>query len=330
MSAPPDERPLVVVLGASGFLGSAVVAALAELPVRLRAVSRRPVRLPAATGVEYRTGDLTDQVTLGDAVRGAHAVLPFTARIRGASGWRLAEGDTAAERVNVGVVRDLVDVLASARRTGAEPPAVLFPGSNTQVGPVDTDWIDGTETDAPQGEYDRQKHTAELLLKEATAAGAIRAASLRLPPVVGPPGPTAEDRGVISTMARRALAGEPLTLWHDGTVRRDFLYVEDAARAFATALGHIDALAGRHYLVGTGQPRSIGDVFRSVADAVARHRSIPAVPVMTVPPPVESEGSDVRSLCVDPSAFVSATGWRAVTPLEAAIDRTVAALAARH
>ncbi|MEU3950505.1 NAD-dependent epimerase/dehydratase [Streptomyces sp. NPDC029526] len=332
MSARLDDRPLVVVLGASGFLGSAVLAALSELPVRLRAVSRRPVRPPAGARArtECRAADLTDRAALAGAVHGADAVLPFTARIRGASGWRLAEGDSAAERVNVGVVRDLVEVLAAARRPGAAPPAVLFPGSNTQVGPVDSDWIDGTETDRPQGEYDRQKHTAELLLKEATTAGAVRAVSLRLPPVFGPSGSTAEDRGVVSTMARRALAGEPLTLWNDGTVRRDFLYVEDAARAFVTALGQVDALAGRHYLVGTGQPRSLGDVFRTVADAVARHQGIPAVPVGTVPAPAESEGTDVRSLCVDPSAFVAATGWRAVTPLDTALDRTVAALATRR
>ncbi|MCP3759038.1 NAD-dependent epimerase/dehydratase family protein [Streptomyces sp. TBY4] len=328
MSAP--QR--VVVLGASGFLGSAVVRALAADPgVRVRAVSRRPVELPGdlAGRVEVVAADLARGDALARAVAGADAVLPFAARIRGASGWRLSPDDTEAERVNVGLVRDLVALLAERAPGGAgRPPAIVFPGSNTQVGRVAAERIDGSEPDRPEGTYDRQKHAAETLLKEAAAAGLARAVSLRLPPVYGPPSPTAEDRGVVSTMIRRALAGEPLTMWHDGTVRRDLLYVEDAARAFTTALAHADRLTGRHFLVGTGRARPLGEVFGAVARAVSRRTGAAAVPVVSVEPPANADATDFRSLEVDPSAFTSATGWRARIALDEALDRTVAAVAA--
>ncbi|MEU2389653.1 NAD-dependent epimerase/dehydratase [Streptomyces sp. NPDC007369] len=324
----------VVVLGASGFIGSAVVRALADAGtpgVRVRAVSRRPVRLPdrLAGRVEVVAADLTEPGALARAVAGADAVLPFTARIRGASGWRLSEDDTEAERVNVGLIRDLVAVLGG-RPSGStrRPPVVVFPGSNTQVGRVGVERIDGSEPDRPEGVYDRQKHAAESLLKEASAAGLARAVSLRLPPVYGPPAPTAEDRGVVSTMIRRALAGEPLTMWHDGTVRRDLLYVDDAARAFAAALAHADALDGRHFLIGTGRAQPLGEVFRAVARAVSRCTGADPVPVVSVTPPPHADPTDFRSLEVDPSSFVTATGWRALTPLDEALDRTVTAVAA--
>ncbi|MFB7174376.1 NAD-dependent epimerase/dehydratase family protein [Streptomyces sp. NPDC056254] len=326
MSAP--ER--VVVLGASGFLGSAVVRALAaDRTVRVRAVSRRPVPLPGgiAGRVEVLTGDLTSRDVLARAVAGADAVLPFAARIRGASGWRLSEDDEEAERVNVGLVRDLVAVLAERPSGRTGPPAVVFPGSNTQVGRVAAERIDGSEPDRPEGVYDRQKHAAESLLKEAAAQGLARAVSLRLPPVYGPGCPTADDRGVVSTMIRRALAGEPLTMWHDGTVRRDLLYVEDAARAFTAALGHAEALSGRHFLVGTGRALPLGEVFGAVACAVARHTGAEPVPVVSVEPPAHADPTDFRSLEVDPSAFTAATGWRAGTALDEALDRTVSAVA---
>lgn len=320
-------RPLVVVLGASGFLGSAVARLVAGLPVRLRLVARRDIAVPAGgvAATEVRRADLTAPGAIADAVAGADVVFPFAAQIRGASGWRIAEGDVVAERTNVGLVRDLTEAL---RPVLGHPPVVVFPGSNTQVGKVTTDRIDGSEPDHPEGAYDRQKQAAEELLKAATAAGRIRATSLRLPPVFGDPAaPTADDRGIVSTMARRALAGQELTMWHDGTVRRDLLYVADAAQAFVTAMGHADALAGRHFLLGTGRPQPLGEVFRAIAAAVARHTGAEPVPVRSVPPPPHAEESDFRSVDVDPSAFVAATGWRCTVPLDEALDRTVAALA---
>ncbi|MFF5103863.1 NAD-dependent epimerase/dehydratase family protein [Streptomyces sp. NPDC000134] len=321
---PAAGRPLVVVLGASGFLGSAVVRALAELPVRVRAVARREPDAPGS--VETRRTDLARPGAVAEAVAGCDAVFPFAAHIRGPSGWRIAEGDETAERIHVGLVRDLVAALRD--RAGGPPPVVVFPGSNTQVGKVTADRIDGTEEDRPEGVYDRQKHTAERLLMAATEAGHLRATSLRLPPVFGPPAAaTTDDRGVVSTMIRKALAGEPLTMWHDGTVRRDLLNIEDAARAFVTALDHADELAGRHYLLGTGRAPALGDVFRSIAAAVARHTGREPVPVVPVPPPPHFEGSDLRSVEVDPSAFTAVTGWTCRVPLEEALARTVAALA---
>ncbi|MFA7761425.1 NAD-dependent epimerase/dehydratase family protein [Streptomyces sp. NPDC048723] len=320
------DRPLVVVLGASGFLGSAVVRALAELPVRVRAVARREMDVPG--DVEVRRTDLARPGALAEAVAGCDAVFPFAAHIRGPSGWRIAEGDETAERIHVGLVRDLVATLQD--RVDGPPPVVVFPGSNTQVGKVTADRIDGSEDDRPEGVYDQQKHAAERLLMKATAEGRIRATSLRLPPVFGPPAAgTADDRGVVSTMIRRALAGDPLTMWHDGTVRRDLLNIDDAARAFVTALDHADELAGRHYLVGTGRAPSLGDVFREIADAVARHTGAEPVPVVSVTPPPHVEVSDFRSVEVDPSAFTAITGWTCRVPLDEALARTVAALAER-
>ncbi len=175
-------RPLVVVFGASGFLGSAVSRTLSALPVRLRVVARRETVLPGAplAEVEVCRADLTARGAVADAVKDADVVFPFAARIRGTSGWRIAEDDTEAERTHVGMVRELVEVVDDS-------PVVVFPGSNTQVGKVEADRIDGTEDDHPVGVYDRQKHTAEWILKEATHAGRIRAVSLRCPRCSVPP-----------------------------------------------------------------------------------------------------------------------------------------------
>ncbi|MEZ3182533.1 NAD-dependent epimerase/dehydratase [Streptomyces pimonensis] len=323
-----SRRPLVAVLGASGFVGSAVIRELARRPIRLRAVARRPTPIPddARAETEVLSVDLTDPGALAAAVENADAVLHLVACIGGEATWRISDGDTLAERVNVGLMEDLIDVLRT--RTGqGPPPAVVFAGTTLEVGLPDRTRIDGSERDAPQGVYGRQKLAAERALKRATAEGVVRGVTLRLPTVFGQgPESTVMDKGVVVTMVRRALAGEPLSMWHDGTVRRDLVYVDDAAGAFAAALDHVDALAGRHWLIGTGRGEGLGEVFTAIARTVARHTGRPAVPVVSVEPPVEAEAVDFHSVEVDSTAFRSVTGWRPLVPLQEALERTVTSL----
>ncbi|MBM0231403.1 NAD-dependent epimerase/dehydratase [Micromonospora sp. STR1_7] len=323
--------PRIALLGASGFIGSAVLAELARRPVVIRTVARRPVLVPrqSRATIEVRSADLTEPGEMAAAVLGADIVVHSIAHIAGSSSWRLGDRDIAAERVNVGLVRDLVGVLAD-RRSGGPPPTVVFAGAVTQTGPYQGEAIDGTEPDRPAGEYDRQKLAAESLLMSAHAAGVLRAVSLRLPAVFGPaPYAASPDKGVVSTMARRALAGEPLTMWHDGSVRRDLLFVADAARAFGAALDGSARVAGRHWVLGTGHGTPLGEVFTMIAAMAAEHTGTPPVRVVAVEPPPYADAGDFRHLTVDSTAFQAAVGWRPRVPLAEALRDTVAFWARR-
>lgn len=194
-----SDRPLVVVLGASGFVGSALVAELVRRDVRLRLVARRPAVVPpghaAEAEVEVRTADLTVAGQVAEAIAGADAVINLLLYTGGGGTWRAAEDESPGERVNVGVVRDIVTAIRAERRDGP-PPVVLFPGSTSQVGPRAEARIDGTEPDAPVTAYDRQKLAAERELKAATKEGLLRGVTLRLGTVFGGRvSPTATDRG---------------------------------------------------------------------------------------------------------------------------------------
>jgi len=300
------KRPLVVLLGATGFVGSAVLRELAVRDVRVRAVSRGAASVPedARAEIEVHTADLTEPGRLAQAIAGADVVIHTIAYIAGSTTWRINEGDSAAERVNVGLVRDLVAV--------------------SQVGPTDKEVLDGSEPDWPQGEYDRQKLAAERVLLDAHAERILRAVSIRLPTVFGyGPRSTARDKGVVSTMVRRALAGEPITMWHDGTVRRDLLYVEDVARALVAAVDHVDALAGRPWLLGSGRGLPLGEVFTTVASLVAERTGKPPVRVVSVPPPEHAEPGDFHNITIDATPFRSVSGWRPKVPLTDALRHTV-------
>ncbi|MBB6421382.1 NAD-dependent epimerase/dehydratase [Streptomyces sp. AK010] len=309
------EAPVVTVLGASGFIGSVVTAALAARSTRVRAVARRPSPLPERNAhlVQVHTADLTDPAHLADAVAGSHAVVNL---VLSSGGWRAADS-AEGRRVNVGVLHDLLGVLGRRRGTGA-PPVVIQAGAVPQ-GPV---------PEEPATVYEQQKQQAERALEEAGREGVVRGVVLRLPTVFGDGHRDVHDRGVVAAMIRRALAGEPLTMWHDGTVLRDLIYVHDVARAVLAALEHADELAGGRWPVGAGRSLPLGEVFRAIAATVAAHTDRPPVPVVTVEPPDHAPVTDFRDVVVDNSAFHAVTGWHPRTPFPLALRNTVAALAA--
>ncbi|CAM5280070.1 UDP-glucose 4-epimerase [Streptomyces spiroverticillatus] len=321
----PGALPVVTVLGASGFVGSAVLAAFARRPVLLRAVARRTSHVPAtgAARTQVRTADLTRAGQVADAVAGADVVIHLVTH---SGGWRAAESDPASRAVNVGVMEMLCEALSDRRRDGPGP-LVLYAGAASQIGLPPDRPVDGSEPDRPETAYDRHKLAAERLLKEATADSVMRGVSLRLPTVFGHVGEHAPDRGVVAFMIRRALAGEPLTLWHDGTVARDLVHVDDIAEAFTAAADHPDELSGNHWLLGAGRGDPLGAVCRTVSRLVADRLGKPPVPVVSTAPPKDAPATDFRSVTIDSSPFRSVTGWRPRTPLHTALERTVAALA---
>ncbi|MGX7825633.1 NAD-dependent epimerase/dehydratase family protein [Actinokineospora sp. 24-640] len=296
----------VAVLGGSGFVGTAVAGRLAAAGMAVRVVARDPGSPPYPAV----RADLTRPGRVAAAVAGADVVLSLVLHT-GSGSWRVEpEQADAAAAVNVGIARAAVS-------TGLP---VLLAGSTSQAGPAAGERLDGGEADEPESAYDRQKLAAERIV---VAAGGI---CLRLPTVYGP-GP--KDRGVVSAMARRALAGEPLTVWGSGAMRRDLVHVDDVAEAFLAAVRHREALAGRHWLIGTGTGVSVRELFELVAGAVAERTGAAPVPVRSVPPPAHATEADLRGQVADPAAFAAVTGWRPRVALADGVGGVVASLSTK-
>ena len=102
----------VLVTGASGFVGGAVVRALLAQGYRVRVLLRRPAAVAPRSGVEVAAGDVTDRASL------ERAMLACPAVIHCAADYRLALLPAEVDRmilVNVGGTRN---ILAAARATG--------------------------------------------------------------------------------------------------------------------------------------------------------------------------------------------------------------------
>ena len=169
---------------------------------------------------------------------------------------------------------------------------------------------------------------AESMLEEAVRGGSSRGTTLRLANVYGPGAAHGSAaRGILTRMMRRALHGEALTLYGDGAQLRDYFYIDDAVDAFlAAAIGAVRT-DGRHFVVGSGEGRSLAEAFAAVAQAAERLSGRKA-PVMRVPPPAGLSPIEARSVMVNAARFRSATGWAPRVAFADGIERTLAALQA--
>lgn len=294
--ATPARPPLVTVLGGAGFIGSAVVHELARRPVRVRVVSRGRAPLPSDPVAEVSACriDLTEPGSVQRAVANADAVIHLAAPNSGGQSWRATGSGT--DRMNAGLMRDLVDAAQG------DPPVVIFASTV----------LAGAPNHEPTDDYVRHKRMSEEILLQATADGRVQGVVLRPVTIYGQsPLTGSTGRGVISVMARKAVAGEPITMWNDGSVMRSFMHVRDAARAFVAALQYADRVRGQSWTLGTDRQERLGDVFAAIVRTAAEVTGGPEVPMVTVPPPEDATVHDFRSHrpVADHSAFGAVTGW---------------------
>ncbi len=82
--------------------------------------------------------------------------------------------------------------------------------------------------------------------------------------------------GVLAIFASRLLNGQPPMIFEDGEQRRDFVHVNDVARAFAEAL-FLPKAAGGTFNIGSGHDRSVREVANELARAMGRNAIEPEI-----------------------------------------------------
>ncbi|MFD5213598.1 NAD-dependent epimerase/dehydratase family protein [Microbacterium sp. NPDC058345] len=252
---------IVLVTGASGFLGRAVAARLVAAGHDVRTLQRRPSGVEGATDI---LGSITDPRLVARATDGVEGIVHLAAKVS------LAGAPKEFRTVNVEGTRTLLDAAGVAgvtRLVQVSSPSVAYAGA-ALVGV-------GTEPASParaRGEYARTKAEAELLAL-ARDSPKMRVVAIR-PHLVWGPG----DTQLIGRIVERARRGR-LPLLNGGTALIDTTYVDNAASGIVAALHRADAAHGRAFVLTNGEPRPVGDLLAGIclaADVRPPRWSIPA------------------------------------------------------
>lgn len=311
----------ILVTGASGVLGTSLVAALRHVPCRIIRLSRDPsklVHLDGAARIEDRKGDIRSAETWAAELPGSDVVF----HLAGQTSVYTAEQDPIADHDSN--VRPILLMGAAARSTGSRP-SVVFAGTATEIGLSRYLPVDEGHPDEPVTVYDLHKLTAERYLKLLSRQRVVRGVTLRLANVYGPgPASSSADRGVLSLMVRRALRGEPITIYGTGGRLRDYVFIDDVIDAFLLAGAGCDRVDGQHLVVGTGKGWTLRDAMHTVASRVAELTGTLA-PLTHVPAPAHLSPIEDRDFVADPARLCKSLGWMPRIALPEGIDRTVAA-----
>ena len=311
----------IVVTGGLGFLGSHLIRVLGDIDCQIVRVLR-PGAISDTRVSRAKIADVCGDIRSGELWERALPQADFVFHLAGQTSASVAARDPAGDfEANV---LPILRLLETSRRRGTRP-AVLFAGTVTQTGIPIRLPVDESHPDNPSTVYDLHKLMAENYLKFYAGANVVRGASLRLANVYGAgPNSAHEDRAILNRIIKKAMAGESISIHGPGHFLRDYIYVDDVISAFLTAGACIDALNGRHFVIGSGQGHAIKEAFHLVAERAAL-RLGREVAVEHISPPGQPLPIDTRNFVANTSSFVRDTGWRPRFTLRDGIDRTIEA-----
>ncbi|WP_169079662.1 NAD-dependent epimerase/dehydratase family protein [Microcella alkalica] len=296
----------VLVVGGNGFIGSHLVDALDEAGHAVTAFDRfssgaatfrssRAVQLP---------GDFLSRSDLRTAVAGRDVVFHFLATTSPAT----AEADPTLDiRTNV---TQSVELLSACADAGVG--RVVFASTGGAIyGPQQRSGFAETDPALPVSPYGIGKLAIEHYLRYFRVKHGLHSTSLRISNPYGTRQHPNRKQGLIPIALRQIARGESVTRYGDGSMVRDYIYVDDLVRMIVP-LAEVDP---QHevYNLGSGRGHSVREVLETIAAVTGRD-----VPVREIPTP----STFVDRVVLDVSRFDAEFGIRAPTSLEQGIAAT--------
>ncbi len=313
----------VLLTGVAGFIGMHVAEALLERGERVIGIDNlntyydptlkaaRLSRLDARPGFAFHRVDVSDRAglhALVDAERGIDRIVHLAAQ----AGVRHSLVDPYAY-VQSNVMGHLV-VQEAARRLPGLRHLVYASSSSVYGANRRLPFSEADRVDQPVSLYAATKRADELMSHAYAHLFGLPQTGLRFFTVYGPWG--RPDMAYYS-FARSIAAGEPITIYDGGRLRRDFTYIDDIV---AGVLGALDRPpeAGppvRVLNIGNHRAEAVGTLVSLLEQALGRRAVIRDAPRPEV---------DVEETFADVSRIAALTGFASRTPLEAGIPRFVA------
>ncbi|HEY0996789.1 MAG TPA: NAD-dependent epimerase/dehydratase family protein, partial [Gemmatimonadaceae bacterium] len=260
----------------------------------------------ALAGAELAAGEIGDAGAVLRAIDGADAVIHLAHSTVPGSSMADPAGDVEA---NVAA-----NVRWLARLREASPGLLLFVSSGgTVYGPARRSPLAEDHPTEPISPYGISKLALEKYVAMFAGMAGARHLVARPANVYGPGQRLDAGQGVVGVSVSRALRGEPIEIWGTGEVRRDYLYVRDAARALVALLDYDGP--DTVFNVGSGEGRSVLDIVAALGEVLPAPPEVRFTPGRTI---------DVPDNVLDASRLRRATGWAPEVSFGEGLAATVA------
>lgn len=297
------------VFGGGGFIGSAIIDRLLGEGHAIR-VFERPRVAPyrefgAGEPVEWVTGDLLSAHDVANAIEGSDAVIHLVSTTLPKS-----SNDDPAYDVSTNVIASL-GLLDAMVEQGIRR-IIFISSGGTVYGTPQYVPIDEQHPTDPEVSYGITKLTVEKYLQLYQKLHGIRATILRVANPYGERQRVETAQGAVGVFLHRVLSGQPIEIWGDGSVMRDFVYVGDVADAFVRATTYTgDATV---FNIGSGTGTSLNELVRAIGDVTGAEVTCHYLPGRAIDVPVS---------VLDCARAERELGWTPKVGLAEGLARTV-------
>jgi UDP-glucuronate decarboxylase len=208
-----------------------------------------------------------------------------------------------------------INMLGLAKRTKARilQASTSEVYGDPEVHPQTEDYRGSVNPLGPRGCYDEGKRCAETLFFDYYRQHRLAIRVARIFNTYGPRMHLRDGR-VVSNFILQALAGEPITIYGDGSQTRAFCYVDDLVDGLVRLMAAADQVTGP---INLGNPHEMS--IRELAERIIGLTGSRATLVFKPLP-----ADDPVQRCPDITLAKTTLGWQPRVPLEDGLKRTIA------
>lgn len=302
-----------VVVGASGFIGSHLVDSLLAAGYRVKALARHlpglisPVA-QANPALTLSPLSMADGLALQEAMEGAELVFHLASGSLPQSSNRDPQADVQVNLLGA------LKVFEAARQAQVQRLVMVSSGGTVYGVPQQVPIAEGHPTE-PTCSYGISKLAIEKYVALYRQLHGLDGLVLRVANPYGERQRLDATQGVVPVFLGKALRGEPLQIWGDGSTVRDFLHISDVVTALLAA-AHYQG-EERLFNVGSGEGLSLNQLVELLRAELQRPLAVEYLP---------ARGFDVPTnvLCIERAR--RCLGWNPKVTVSEGLHRLCASL----
>lgn len=208
-------------------------------------------------------------------------------------------------------------VIMEALRRFNPKVRLVFTGTRGQYGPAVQLPVNEEAPTNPKGMYEISNLTAEKIIQVYNDVHGIHSVLLRLTNVYGPRAQMKHSQyGVANWFVRLAIDDQTISVFGDGRILRDFLYVDDCVEALLMSAACDEAI-GQVLNVGVDRPSSFVELAETIVRiaGTGRWEFAPFTP--------ERKAQEPGDFYSDITKIRRVVGWQPTSPLELGLGQTI-------
>ncbi len=308
----------VLITGGLGFIGSNLAIKLVELGAEVTLLDAMIEGLggnmfnihPIRDKVNINFSDVTDQNSMNYISRDKDYIF----HLAGQNDHVLSLNNPFPD-IDINIKGSAV--LLEACRKFNKDAKLIYTGTRGEYGKATKLPVTEDSPINPKGVYELSSLTAQKLFKIYNDNHGVRSVTLRLTNIYGERAQMKHSRfGVANWFIRLAIDNEKIKVFGDGSILRDFLYVEDAVNAILMCAKCKNAY-GEAFNVGHNQPSSFLELAKAIID-VTKSSGWEFAPFTP-----ERAAQEPGNYYSDISKIKKIVGWEPETNLENGLKNTI-------